>query len=127
MMNARLARYVAQIVAELAEIPEKRKRTLEGLAQFVRDRHAVRLEAQLTFICTHNSRRSHFAQIWAATAAANCGVNGVATNSAGTEATAFNPRAFTRCPIRDSALGRVARVARRTHRERPKAQTGRSG
>ncbi len=49
--------------------------------------------ARLTFICTHNSRRSHLAQIWAQAAAAHYGVPHVATFSGGTESTAFNPRA----------------------------------
>src|SRR5439155_17018122 len=49
--------------------------------------------ARLTFICTHNSRRSQLAQIWAKAAAEFYGVRGVDTFSGGTEATAFNPRA----------------------------------
>ncbi|MEX0639069.1 MAG: protein-tyrosine-phosphatase [Balneolaceae bacterium] len=47
---------------------------------------------KLNFICTHNSRRSHLAQIWTQTAAAWYGVQGVKTFSGGTEATALNPR-----------------------------------
>lgn len=47
----------------------------------------------MTFICTHNSRRSHLAQVWAATAAARYGFSQVYTYSGGTEATAFNSRA----------------------------------
>ncbi|MYA78075.1 MAG: protein-tyrosine-phosphatase [Gemmatimonadetes bacterium] len=51
--------------------------------------------ARLTFICTHNSRRSQMAQIWAYTAARFFGIQGVATYSGGTEATAFDPRAVS--------------------------------
>jgi len=47
----------------------------------------------MTFICTHNSRRSHLSQIWAAVAAAKFGIMDVETFSGGTESTAFNPRA----------------------------------
>jgi arsenate reductase len=47
----------------------------------------------MTFICTHNSRRSHFGQVWAAVAAAHFGLENITTFSGGTEATAFNPRA----------------------------------
>ncbi len=92
-MNEQLARYVERVVAKLDAIPVERKRDLEQLARFVSERHRAGEEARLTFICTHNSRRSHLAQLWAATGAAYYGVEGIATYSGGTEATAFNPRA----------------------------------
>jgi arsenate reductase len=60
---------------------------------FIRTKQASNEPANLTFICTHNSRRSHMSQLWAATAAAWYGVKDVGTFSGGTEATAFNPRA----------------------------------
>lgn len=50
-------------------------------------------KAELIFICTHNSRRSHIAQVWAQTAATYYNVPNVVAYSGGTEATAFNPRA----------------------------------
>lgn len=50
--------------------------------------------AHLNFICTHNSRRSHIAQLWAAAAASHYGVSGIETYSGGTEVTAFQPRAI---------------------------------
>ncbi|MEL7121076.1 MAG: protein-tyrosine-phosphatase, partial [Bacteroidota bacterium] len=50
-------------------------------------------QINLNFICTHNSRRSHISQIWAATLAYHFGFEKVHTYSGGTEATAFNPRA----------------------------------
>ena len=50
-------------------------------------------EANLTFICTHNSRRSHFAQVWAQTAAYYYDIPSIKTYSGGIEATACNPRA----------------------------------
>jgi arsenate reductase len=59
--------------------------------------------AKLTFICTHNSRRSHLSQIWAQVAAEYYGLVGVETFSGGTEATAFNPRAVAamqRCGLK---------------------------
>ncbi|MGB0581333.1 MAG: protein-tyrosine-phosphatase [Limisphaerales bacterium] len=48
--------------------------------------------ARLTFICTHNSRRSHLSQVLAQTAAAFHGVEDLECFSGGTEATACNPR-----------------------------------
>jgi arsenate reductase len=92
-INGKLAKYVEKVLARMAAIPDERKRQLDALARFVSERRDADEAARLTFICTHNSRRSHLAQLWAATAAAYYGVEGIATFSGGTEATAFNPRA----------------------------------
>lgn len=46
----------------------------------------------INFICTHNSRRSHLAQIWAQVAAAYFEVPNVYCYSGGTEETALFPR-----------------------------------
>src|SRR5690606_5396835 len=51
--------------------------------------------ADLLFVCTHNSRRSHIAQILARAAALRAGLSDIATFSGGTEVTAFNPRAVS--------------------------------
>lgn len=85
--------YIDPSLARLEGIPEERKRQLEKLAQYVQGRRAAGLPARLMFVCTHNSRRSHMAQIWAQTAAAFYAVDGIETYSGGTEATAFHPRA----------------------------------
>lgn len=88
-----LATYVTKVQAEAEMIPAERKAALEQLAGFIGKRGSAGETAKLVFICTHNSRRSHLAQIWAETAAQVYGVSGVETYSGGTEATAFNPRA----------------------------------
>jgi hypothetical protein len=78
--------------AEFDQISAERKTELEGIADFVSAKVEAGVPARLTFICTHNSRRSHLSQIWAQTAAAFYGIPGVETYSGGTEATACNPR-----------------------------------
>ncbi len=88
-----LARYVAKALGELDQIPAERRERLNELATFVARQHKAGQPAKLTFICTHNSRRSHLSQVWAQTAAQVFGVAGVETYSGGTEVTAFNPRA----------------------------------
>jgi protein-tyrosine-phosphatase len=88
-----LDNYAGQRVTEFDRIPEERKSQLENLARYIRERIATGQPARLTFICTHNSRRSHMSQLWTQVAAAYYGVAGVETYSGGTEATAFNPRA----------------------------------
>lgn len=87
-------KYVAARVAEFDQIPSERQAQLKKLSLHVQSRIKAGQPVRLTFICTHNSRRSHLSQIWAATAAAHYGIAGVETYSGGTEATAFNPRAI---------------------------------
>ena len=89
-----LQRYVNErVVPLMSAIPEERRESLDLIAAFVKERQAAGTTADLTFICTHNSRRSHLSQLWAATAAWAHGLDHVRTYSGGTEATAFNPRA----------------------------------
>lgn len=92
-LNPSPSGYVKQRAAEFDQISAERKAQLEKLADYVRERRQAGRPSRLTFICTHNSRRSHLAQIWAKTAAAHYGVPEVEVYSGGTEATAFNPRA----------------------------------
>lgn len=98
-----LVRYLKQRVTEFDAIPKDRKNDLVKIADYVRERLAKSEPAQLTFICTHNSRRSHLSQIWAQVAVEFYGLIGIETFSGGTEATAFNPRAVSalqRCGLK---------------------------
>jgi arsenate reductase len=93
-LHPELQRYVdTYVLPAMAAIPGERKERLELLADFIKERKALGATAELTFICTHNSRRSHLGQMWAATAAWAHALDHVRTFSGGTEATAFNPRA----------------------------------
>ncbi|WP_459555356.1 low molecular weight phosphatase family protein [Lacunimicrobium album] len=85
--------FVSQRVTEFDQIPESRKQELAAVAAYVSKQHEAGKSAKLTFICTHNSRRSHLSQIWAMVAASYYQIGDVETYSGGTEATAFNPRA----------------------------------
>lgn len=85
--------YIQDAEKKQAGIPEERKEILNRIAAFVKERVLADRPAHLVFICTHNSRRSHIAQLWAAAAAAYYGIQGVQTYSGGTEITAFNPSA----------------------------------
>ena len=87
-------KYLDERSREFEQIPAERKTQLKKIALYVKSRVNSGQPARLTFICTHNSRRSHMSQIWAAAAASRYGIAGVETYSGGTEATAFNPRAI---------------------------------
>jgi arsenate reductase len=74
------------------EIPENRKKTLAPLIQYIQSKIELKKSINLNFICTHNSRRSQFSQVWAHTAAQYFDVK-VNCYSGGVEVTAFNSRA----------------------------------
>jgi arsenate reductase (thioredoxin) len=98
-----LKQYLIEAISRFETIPSNRKSELAKVADYVRERLANSEPAKLTFICTHNSRRSHLSQIWAQVAAQYYGLGGVETFSGGTEATAFNPRAVAamqRCGLK---------------------------
>lgn len=86
-------RLTEELLAEAALIPKARKELLNQLTNYLVQKNEAKQPIALNFICTHNSRRSHLGQIWAATAAAYFGMTDVTTYSGGTESTAFNPRA----------------------------------
>lgn len=71
------------------EILSERKEVMQPLVDFIQMRVNSKEEIRLNFICTHNSRRSHLAQIWAQTMAFHFGVKNVFCYSGGTEATAM--------------------------------------
>jgi hypothetical protein len=73
-------------------LDEGRRFELAELANWIAEELNTSGKASVTFICTHNSRRSHMAQLWAAAAAHELGIEGVRTFSGGTESTAMNSR-----------------------------------
>ncbi len=83
---------VKEILAAIEHISPDRKLKLEALAQLIANHLQKHKKADLTFICTHNSRRSHLSQVLAQTAAFHFGVESFTCYSGGTEATACNPR-----------------------------------
>ncbi|WAC14167.1 protein-tyrosine-phosphatase [Dyadobacter pollutisoli] len=97
VLNPKLSAYINTIKEDFSKIPKDRLAELDKIAQFIEKQVKAAQPAQLTYICTHNSRRSHFGQIWAATAAAYYDIPNVKAYSGGTEATAFNERAVAAC------------------------------
>jgi protein-tyrosine-phosphatase len=84
--------YVIDIESEFHNIPSERKKDLEIISSYIRQKSSENEKSNLIFICTHNSRRSHMSQIWAQTAAYFYGIKDVYCFSGGTESTAFNSR-----------------------------------
>ncbi len=92
-LNVDVVGFINKAKLDFDSISEERKEILSKLSDYIKTKSDKGEEINLTFICTHNSRRSHMSQIWAQTAAEYYGVKNVFTYSGGTEATAFNPRA----------------------------------
>lgn len=89
MLYTALGEYICAI--DVSSISEERKQLLEPLRDYIARKQQAGQPIRLNFICTHNSRRSHLAQIWAQTMAHNFGVQRAFCYSAGTEATALFP------------------------------------
>jgi len=85
--------YFDKATLNFSEIPVERKFALEEISTYIRTKNKAQQKVQLTFICTHNSRRSHISQLMAQAAAAYYGVENVYCYSGGTEVTAFNENA----------------------------------
>lgn len=74
---------------EFQYISEERKVILTELAEAIKADKLKKGASQLIYICTHNSRRSHLAQIFATVAAHYYNVSDIYNFSGGTEATAL--------------------------------------
>lgn len=88
-----LKNYCDSLTREFDLIATERKIKLEKISEYIREKKKLNRTINLVYICTHNSRRSHFGQAWAQAAAAYYSVATVHTFSGGTVATAMNPNA----------------------------------
>ena len=82
------------LLKQFNSISPERKILLEKIANYISTKRKENKPVNLVYICSHNSRRSHFGQIWAQTAAAYFNIQNVNSFSGGTEVTAFNPNAI---------------------------------
>jgi arsenate reductase len=94
-MYPKLKEYINEMESNFDSISPERKKQLQQLSNYICGKVDSDQLAKLNFICTHNSRRSHLAQIWTSVAAQYYKIEGIETYSGGTETTAFNPRAVT--------------------------------
>ncbi|MFN3445616.1 MAG: protein-tyrosine-phosphatase [Bacteroidia bacterium] len=93
-MYASIKSFCDNLIPRFTEITEERKQLLQKISNYIQTKKDNHQPINLVYVCTHNSRRSHFGQVWAAVAANYFGIKNVHTFSGGTEATAFNPNAI---------------------------------
>ena len=73
-INDTLSRFINTVEHSFNQIAESRKDVLRNLADFIKKDLDAKSSTQLNFICSHNSRRSHLAQVWAQIAAHRYGL-----------------------------------------------------
>jgi arsenate reductase len=94
-MDLNIKNYCDILVKEFDSISKDRKKLLEQVAEYITQKRIRNEPINLIYICTHNSRRSHFGQVWGQVAAKYFGIQNVNTFSGGTEVTAFNSNAIS--------------------------------
>jgi arsenate reductase (thioredoxin) len=94
-MNQKVSEYISQCLKAAGSISETRKDLLDKLVVYLQNKHSRQKETHLIYICTHNSRRSHFGQVWASIAAEYFGFHRIKIFSGGTEATRVHANTIT--------------------------------
>ena len=89
-MYSALAKTIEKIATK--KINEERKTKLKPLIDYIQQNVDDTKNINISFICTHNSRRSHLAQIWAQIASKYFNIPEVNCFSGGTEETALFPK-----------------------------------
>lgn len=93
LFHPALVKFCESRLSEFELIPEDRKELLRQLSAYILGKHRLGAPARVTVICTHNSRRSHFAKAWLQVAAIWYKVHNFESYSGGTETTAFHSNA----------------------------------
>jgi protein-tyrosine-phosphatase len=92
LLNTEIKDKIPALEERWNEIPNEHKETLEEMAAEIIQLNKELEYVPLTFVCTHNSRRSQLSQVWLMMAAEYYGIEFLKSYSGGTEATAFNIR-----------------------------------
>lgn len=88
-MNDSLKKYIDHL--DTTSIDDSRLVILDTMVGYISQKRSEGKTPQLNFICTHNSRRSQFSQVWAKAIAVHYGVR-MGSFSGGTAVTACNER-----------------------------------
>ena len=90
-MYAKLVHTIKHLL-DFETLTTERKAVLHVLVDYIQEKISLASAVNLNFICTHNSRRSHLAQVWSLVAANYYKIQNVYCYSGGTEKTAVFPR-----------------------------------
>lgn len=92
-MFEKLLETSTQFIGQEELIDPDRRALLDELGIYVAGKLKSSKQVDLLFICTHNSRRSQMAQIWARLASYYYKIQGINTYSGGTQVSAFHKNA----------------------------------
>jgi arsenate reductase len=87
---------------------EERIEVLNKLSDYILSKLLSGNEVRMNFICTHNSRRSHLAQIWSQVALYELEIHNVYCYSGGTEATALFPKVADTLRSQGLIIGKIS-------------------
>ena len=118
-MNPKVLQFIDDLESTPLTVPVARRQKLEVLKDYVLNKAIAQAPINLTYICTHNSRRSHLGQVWGQVMGEYYGFT-VNTFSGGTEATACNPRTI-------AALQRVGFSVTQNGKDNPLYSVGYDG
>lgn len=93
-MYQSISKFCELLTHNFNEISLERKELLKKISTYISKKVQDEKSINLIYICTHNSRRSHFGQLWAQVAAHYYDIKNVNCYSGGTETTAFNQNAI---------------------------------
>ncbi|PBQ33213.1 hypothetical protein CNR22_16000 [Sphingobacteriaceae bacterium] len=85
-MYLAIQNYCEELTKKFGTISQDRKKLLQQISRYVISKQKENKQINLVYICTHNSRRSHFGQIWSKVTSDYYGIMNVNTFSGGTEA-----------------------------------------
>jgi arsenate reductase len=94
---------------DISSIPDHRLKILNELISTLSAEMKSTHDLKLNFICTHNSRRSHLAQVWAQTLSDHFGLK-FQCYSGGTEATAVYPLVINTLKCQGFQIGKLDRL-----------------
>ena len=87
------SKWLTQLASELEKsTPDRHVGHIDSIAEWIAQQHQKDEKANVSFICTHNSRRSQFAQVWFKVVQIYAGMDIAYSFSGGTEVTACNER-----------------------------------
>lgn len=93
-INENLQRNTTRLVSDFDLITQERKEKLEEIGDFLVKNQSDSTLFSALFVCTHNSRRSHIADVWFKFGLVYYGIRHFESYSGGVEATAFHPHAI---------------------------------
>ena len=93
-MNKKLKTYIQKVVLDIDKIPDKRKKLLLDIVDYMKQACLNENRANIIFICTHNSRRSQLAQCWSIASYQYYKLKNIKFFSGGMETTSFNLNAL---------------------------------